>query len=191
MATCPGKSPLWWDRALDPTGNPIRADVRAAAQEVWAKACKMADTVLGDAGEAAALMERSVAQISRYLDRIGAAVCAQNAAGLLMCGFARSLRRRATKLRRIELVGNISEFAERRPAPSCTTKEDCRMDAEKASRQLSKRGRTMLGLRSAGFEWKEIGQILNTTDTAARAEFSREVKRAGRKAREPRSKTRS
>jgi hypothetical protein len=36
----------------------------------------------------------------------------------------------------------------------------------------------MYGLRHAGFEWREIAEKLNITDAAARAEFSRELKRA-------------
>ena len=58
------------------------------------------------------------------------------------------------------------------------TEEDCRLDAEKAARHLSARGRQMYELRHAGFEWREIAQKLSTTDAAARAEFSRELKRA-------------
>jgi hypothetical protein len=52
------------------------------------------------------------------------------------------------------------------------------LDAEKAVRQLSKRGRQMYELRHEGYEWRAIAQILKTTDAAARAEFSRELKRA-------------
>ena len=36
----------------------------------------------------------------------------------------------------------------------------------------------MLELRRVGLEWKEIAGILKMTDTAARTEFSRELKRA-------------
>lgn len=36
----------------------------------------------------------------------------------------------------------------------------------------------MYTLRYAGFEWREIAQKLSTTDAAAGAEFSRELKRA-------------
>jgi hypothetical protein len=78
---------------------------------------------------------------------------------------------------------NLSEASERPPARSCTAEEDCRLDAEKAARQLSERGRQMYELRHAGFEWREVAQKLNTTDAAARAEFSRELKRARMKIR--------
>jgi DNA-directed RNA polymerase specialized sigma24 family protein len=123
-------------------------------------------------------MERSVAQISKYLNRRGVPAFSQDTSGLLMCAFYRALRRQVAKLRRIELAPDLSEAAERPPTRSCTTEEDCRLDAEKAARELSERGRQMYTLRQAGFEWREVAQKLNITDAAARAEFSREVKRA-------------
>ena len=83
------------------------------------------------------------------------------------------------KLRRIELVGDISEFSEPLPGRSGVTREDYRLDAEKAAaRFLSQRGRMMLELRRVGFEWKEIAGMLKTTDTTAAADFSREVRKA-------------
>jgi hypothetical protein len=162
---------------LDPTGKPIRLDVRAAAREVWNDACNQTRALLGEPCEAAGLMERSVVQISRYLNRRGVAIFSQDTSSLLMCAFCRALRRHVVKLRRIELAPDLSEASERSPTRSCTTEEDCRLDAEKAARQLSARGRQMYKLRHAGFEWREIAQKLSTTDAAARAEFSRELRR--------------
>jgi DNA-directed RNA polymerase specialized sigma24 family protein len=178
MNTLSGKNPAWWDQELDPTGKPIRLDVRSAAREVWNDACTQARALLGEPCEAAGLMERSVVQISRYLNRRGLATFSQDTSSLLMCAFCRALRRHVIRLRRIELAPDLSEASERPPTRSCTTEEDCRLDAEKAARQLSARGRQMYKLRHAGFEWKEIAATLNTTDAAARAEFSRELKRA-------------
>jgi len=161
--------------------------VRRAAHEVWGQACNRAQAILGDSNDAAALMERSVSQVSRYLDRIGATPFAGNTSGLLIRAFCRALRRYALKLRRIELVGDLSDFSDQAPARGCTSKEDCRIDAEKATRQLSVRGRTMFDLRTVGFEWQEIAEILKMTDCAARAEFSRELKRAKLKVQTPRN----
>jgi hypothetical protein len=178
MTTVSSKNSLWWDQELDPTGKPIRLDVRCAAREVWNDACNQTRVQLGEACEAAALMERSVAQISRYLNRRGVIAFSQDTSSLLMCAFCRALRRHVVKLRRIELSPDLSEASERPPTRSCTTEEDCRLDAEKAARQLSARGRQMYELRHAGFEWREIAQKLNTTDAGARAEFSRDLRRA-------------
>jgi hypothetical protein len=178
MNTISGKESLWWDRELDPTGKPIRLDVRSAAREVWNDACNQTRALLGEPCEAAGLMERSVVQISRYLNRRGLSMFSQDTSGLLMCAFCRALRRHVAKLRRIELAPDLSQASERSPTRSCTTEEDCRLDAEKAASQLSERGRQMYELRHAGFEWREIAQILKTTNAAARAEFSRDLRRA-------------
>ena len=178
MTTVSSKSPIWWDQELDPTGKPIRLDVRSAAREIWNDACTQTRALLGEPCEAASLMERSVVQISRYLNRRGVPTFSQDTSGLLMCAFCRALRRHVAKLRRIELAPDLNEASEGPPTRSCTTEEDCRLDAEKAVRQLSERGRQMYELRHAGFEWREIAEKLNITDAAARAEFSRDLKRA-------------
>lgn len=172
------KGPLWWDRELDPTGKPIRLDVRSAACEVWNDACNQTRTLLGDACEAAALMERSVVQISRYLNRRGLPMFSQDTNGLLMCAFCRALRRHVAKLRRIELADNISEISASRASQSCTSKRDCELDAKRGASHLGERGRQMYEWRKCGFEWKEIAQMLGTSDSAARAEFSRELRKA-------------
>jgi hypothetical protein len=178
MNTVSSNAPFWWDRELDSTGKTIRPDVRSAALEIWEVACNQTRTLLGEPCDASGLMERSVAQISRYLNVRETPLFAQDASGLLMCAFYRSLRRHVAKLKRIELAADIGALSESGPARNCTKEEDCRLDAEKAARQLSARGRQMYELRHAGFEWREIAQKLSTTDAAARAEFSRELKRA-------------
>ena len=177
MVASSGNNSLWWDREVDGAGRPLRSDVRASAHTLWDQACARARTVLGDACEAAELMERSVSQVSRYLDRRGSSLGKTATAALLMVAFCRILRRYARRLNRIKLVPDISEVAQpianaNGPSPECL------IDAERAARHLSPRTRTMLDLRKVGFEWKEVAEIFRTTDAAARAEFSREVKKA-------------
>jgi len=145
MPAFSGNCPVWWDRDLDAAGKPLRQDVRDAAHEIWDRAYARVQAILGDSCDAAGLMERSVSQVSRYLDRRRSALHEHDVAALLVCAFCRGLRRYAAKLRRIELVGDLTEFSESAPASSCgPTKDDCRLDAEKAARRLSPRARTML-----------------------------------------------
>lgn len=62
--------PLWWDRETDEqTGSRLRADVREAAHRVWKWVCLKSRELLGDAGDAAEVLEASVRTISRYLDK--------------------------------------------------------------------------------------------------------------------------
>ena len=109
-----GRILLWWDREADQAGRPIRADVRLVGHEIWKQACQRTRALLDDHGPAAELMENTVAQVSRYLDRIGAPESSQKHA-LLMVAFCRRLRRYATKLNRLELVGGPANC---QPAPS-------------------------------------------------------------------------
>ena len=178
MAASGRKTPLWWDRDSDSTGRLLRKDVRAAANALWEQACLRVERVLGDACEAAVFMEKAVAQVSRYLDGTGSLPIGGDVSGLLMLAFSRILRRYATKLHRLELVADVPEFSMTILNDRCPNLEDCRLDAEKAARRLTPRGRTMLELRRVGFQWKEIAVVFKTTDAAIRAEFSRELKRA-------------
>ena len=174
---CTGEKLSWWDQDLDPAGNPIRADVRSAARDLWDYACEQARTFLGDASEAPELMETSVLQVSHYLDRRAAPLFERDASALLVCAFYRGLRRHLSKLRRLELTADLSTVPTPRPGRSCPSKEDCRLDAERVLRKLSDRARQMFEFRKRGYDWEEVAAILNTSDGAARAEYSRELKR--------------
>lgn len=178
MAADARNAPVWWDREFDSSGRPIRADVRTAAQEVWPGACRQARSLLGDVSEAAELMEESVAQVSHYLDRAKAEPFSQNTRGILMCAFCRALRRYAMKLNRLQFVGRSADLSERILAPSWAALVDLRLDLEKLGCDLSDKSRTMLGLRSRGFDWKEIADVLHISETAARSAFWREIRRA-------------
>jgi hypothetical protein len=181
--TDPGSNaPVWWDKEVDAAGRPIRLDVRTAAHQIWDAARRQAQHLLGDASEAPELMENAVAQVSRYLDRSGAELFTQNTAGILMCAICRSLRRYARKLSRLELAGGSTELSERRIAPDWTALVELRLDLERLTRSLNDKSRTMLDLRRSGFDWREIADVLQMTDVAARAAFWREVKRAKVKA---------
>lgn len=157
-------------------------DVRCAAREIREDACKQTRILTGEACAAALIMERSVAQIFRYLDRRGMPVFGQDVKRLLTCAFVRRLRRYAAKLRRIRLVGDMNQIAALQPARNLTIDEDRRLDAEKIIRQLSERSLRMYELRRQGFDWREIARIFNTTPAAARAEYSRDLRRAKAKA---------
>src|SRR6266545_1080172 len=103
----------WWDREIDDAGRLIRPDVRLAAQEIWQEACRRTQVVLADNAAAAELMECSVAQVSRYLDRHSAPLRACKMNGLLLLAFSRALKRRAGKINRIQSIGGTSDFANR------------------------------------------------------------------------------
>ena len=178
MAENARNAPVWWDREFDSSGRQIRADVRAAAHEIWPNACRQARALLGDVSEAPEVMEKVVVQVSRYLDRTGAGLFTQNTTGVLMCAFCRALRRYALRLKRLQLVGGSAELSQLRTAGDWPALVELWLEMERLSRNVSDQTRAMVGLRLRGFDWKEIAGVLQITDTAARTSFWREVRRA-------------
>jgi DNA-directed RNA polymerase specialized sigma24 family protein len=173
---CAGRILVWWDRDLDSGGRPIRPDVRSAARELWQQACHRTVAELADDGAAAELMEKAVAEASRYLDRIGAPLSSRKH-GLVMIAFCRGLRRYQARSSRLEFVGASADFGDLAIANSWAAQANARLDLEKLIRRLSANNNQVLMLRAAGYEWKEIAQMFKTTATAIRNRFWREIEK--------------
>lgn len=172
-----GKSAcIWWDREFDGAGRLIRQDVRTAAHEIWEEASRRTHAVLADRGAAADLMERSVAQISRYLDRIGAPPSGPKH-GLLIVAFSRALWRYKARMRRLEFVGGSLELCQRSIDENWIRQINARLDLESMVHRLSERNGHALMLRAAGFEWPEIAQFFGVSVTVVRNGFWREVQK--------------
>lgn len=173
---CAGRILVWWDRDFDSGGRPIRSDVRSAARELWDQSCQHTVAVLGDDGPAAELMENAVAGVSRYLDRIGAPPASRKH-GLVLIAFCRALRRYRARSSRLELVGASTDFGDLAIANGWVVQADARLDLEKLIRRLSRRNNKVLMLRAAGYEWKEIAPVFETTVAAIRNSFWREIEK--------------
>ncbi len=161
---------------MDRTGRPIRPDVRLAGHEIWEQACQRTDVLLADFEPAAELMESTVAQVSRYLDRIGAPVSTRKR-GLLLVAFCRALRRYAAKSSRLELVGGSGDLTNQTVDHAWMCQVNARLDLESIVRQLSERNATVLMLRAAEYEWKEIAQLFGVSAGSIRNAFWREIGR--------------
>jgi DNA-directed RNA polymerase specialized sigma24 family protein len=170
----------WWDQEVDRTGRPIRDDVRSAAHEVWREACRRTRSLLADPAEAADAMEDSVAQLSRYLDRIRAP-SSPSKNGLLLLAFSRALRRLAAKSRRLEPAGGAVELSSRVVDYGWSRQLDTRLDLENIVRKLSERNRVVLALRAASYTWEEVAQTLGTSVATVRNGFWREIREVRRK----------
>jgi DNA-directed RNA polymerase specialized sigma24 family protein len=169
----------WWDQEVDRAGRPIRGDVRSAAHEIREEACRRTQVLLADPAQAADLMEESIAQVSRYLDRIGAPSSSPKN-GLLLLAFSRMLRRRTAKTSRLEAVGGTIELASRAVDQGWSRQVNARLDLEDIVRRLSERSSTVLALRSAGYEWRDIAKLLGTSVATVRNMFWREVRNVKR-----------
>jgi len=176
VMTCAGRVLAWWDRDVDASGRPIRSDVRLAGRELWEQECQQTFAVVRDQGPAAELMENAVAQVSRYLDRIGAPVTPRKH-GLLMIAFRRALTRYRAKLSRLELVGGCYELSTYASTESWIARAEVRLELERLIRRLSTKNAEVLALRAAGFEWKEIAHCFGESVTNVRNRFWREIAR--------------
>jgi DNA-directed RNA polymerase specialized sigma24 family protein len=132
--------------------------------------------VVADDAPAAELMETAVAQVSRYLDRIGAPLASRKH-GLVMLAFCRALGRYRAKSARLELLGASTDFSDLAIANDWLGRENARLDLEKFVRRLTARHAEVLMLRAAGYEWREIAQIFETTVAAIRSSFWREIEK--------------
>lgn len=171
---CAGRILVWWDRDVDRAGRPIRPDVRLAGHEIWGQACQRTQILLADSSPAAELMENTVAQVSRYLDRIGAPQSSRKHP-LLMVAFCRALRRHAAKSARLQLVGGAGELSNQTVDDAWIRQVNAHVDLHKIVRQLTQRNGAVLLLRAAEYEWKEIAQLFGVSVAAVRNSFWREV----------------
>jgi predicted transcriptional regulator len=168
---------LWWDRDVDRAGRPIRPDVRTAAHGVWGSACKQAQSLISDSSQAADIMESTVAQVSRYLDRNGVVVFSREMEGLLMVAFQRALYRRVAKLRRVENWGGSGELSHRAIDRTWAHQVHAHLELDQVVCLLCERSRTILALRYAGYTWKESANLLGASVPALRSAFWRDVAR--------------
>ena len=171
--------PQWWDRDVDnASGQILRADVRASAHRVWTSVCAQARRVLGDTTDAPDLIEAAVRAISRYLDKSHAPLHGADPGGLVVLACHRSMHRLSRKRGRIELVGGSSELGEMLRAPDWSHEVERRLFLERLARELSARTRTILRLRIAGNDWKQIARMLQMNPPAVRHSFWRDVRKA-------------
>lgn len=168
---------LWWDRDVDQAGRPIRPDVRAAAHQIWRRASRWAETLISDSSQAADLMENTVAQVSRYLDRGNVPFFSREVVGLILLAFRRAAERRAAKLRRLETVGGSADLASRVIERNWIRQVDLQLDFDRAAAMLSERSRTILSLRYAGYTWNETANLMGASVPALRSAFWRDVGR--------------
>jgi hypothetical protein len=100
---------------------------------------------------------------------------------LLMLAFSRALQRRAAKLNHFESVGGTGELSNHAGDQCWSRQVHARLDLDRIVRQLSETGSTMLALRWAGYDWKEIAQLRGTSVAKVRSGFWREIRQARRR----------
>ncbi len=176
MASSPHNRPIWWDRDIDRMGRPIRTDVRAAAHEIWDRACSRTRNRLGDDSDAAEIMEVCVERVSYYLERRSVPLPAPGVAGLLMVAFQRQVQKRRVRKQRLALLGGCNDLDYQFHAPDWSASIDLRLDLKQILRRLSPRSTRILLRRREGSDWKSIARELGIKESAAQVGFWREVR---------------
>lgn len=92
-------------------------------------------------------------------------------------GFLGALQRRAAKLNRVESVGGTNELSNHAIDQVWSRQVDARIELDHIVRKLSEKNSTILALRYAGYDWKEIAHLLETSVAKARNSFWREIKK--------------
>jgi DNA-directed RNA polymerase specialized sigma24 family protein len=169
--------PLWWDREVDRTGRPIRADVREAAITVW-KNSRRIQLELSDPSHAAELLEGTVAQISRYLEHNDIVTFSRSIEGLVAHSFQRAVQRETVKRNRFLPLNESAKLPDRISDKTWQEQVQLRLQLEEIIILLSDNSRRVLTLRYAGYTWKETAQLMGLSVAVLRSAFWRDVKRA-------------
>jgi hypothetical protein len=134
--------------------------------------------VLRDDSEAAELLEKVVAKVSRHLNRHHVPLNPPGIAGLLIFSFRRELRRRAVRQSRLEFIGDGNQLAELLRAPDWVDEINRHLDVEKFMSYVSEEGCTMLRLRRQNYDWNDIAGLLGISISTAKVRLLRELRRA-------------
>jgi len=176
MATTPNAGPLWWDRDVDDQGRPIRADVREAAHQLWPEAVRRVKRTLHDFAEAAELMEISVVQISRHLDRANTPTFAPNIPSLLSLHFSQELNRLAKRLGKILLFGDQASIEHCAVSEGWAEKIDRHLDFKKIIGGLKATSRTIVAMRLEEHNWDLIGAKIGESPASLRRAFWKDLR---------------
>jgi hypothetical protein len=168
--------PPWWDRETGDSGFRLRADVRAAAKELWPRICLEVKRILGDSSDAQELLEKAVQSVSMYLQKRGTE--SHDPSGLLIVAVYRNAKRLARKLGRLQAVGGSNELSEKLRAPDWLKHIDRRIFVEQLVVRLRPENRGILRLRLEDFSWEEIARMRRADASIVRKEFWRDLRRA-------------
>jgi hypothetical protein len=175
MPTRPEENGCWlYGNSVN--GVPLRDDVCAAANTIWRNACRKTERAMGDSTETGTIMEVAAGEASQYLDGLGPQAASANPPALLWKIFCRVLARRAVTFRRLQPAGRLIESSV--SIPSWEEDVNRELFFKKLQHHLSPDSVTILLKRRMGHGWDEIARMLDTTATAAKKRFWREINNA-------------
>ena len=153
--------PPFWISDKDERGQPLHAEVLAAAGRIWRRVLALTRFSLNDVSRAAEILEAIAAAVSRALRRRRAEPAVRDVDSYLLYAFARRLHKIAVKERRFQ-SGHSSDMLAHLAAATGRTLQD--LEAEIQVQELMSfmddNTRRMFSLRLQGYSWKEIAQRL-------------------------------
>lgn len=153
--------PPFWISGKDQRGQPLHAEVLAAAERIWPRVLALTRFSLNDVSRAAEILEKIAAAVSRALWRRRSDPAVRDVDSYLLYAFARKLHKIAVKERRLQ-SGHSSDMLAYLAEATGRTLQD--LEAEIQMRELMSfmddRTRRMFSLRLQGYSWKEIAQRL-------------------------------
>jgi DNA-directed RNA polymerase specialized sigma subunit len=182
MSLIPSRIPDWWDREVDHRGRVLRLDVRIAAKKTWEAACALALKELIDIHDATDIMEKTVAQISNFLnERESIPPEGDNIPALLMKNFRLELLKHKERwLERSQQIENPEEIAEYRQHAIWEPVIHSQLDFNVFFEPLTDREKVILLTREQGkYDWDTVGKACGISGSRARhihAEAVRKMK---------------
>jgi DNA-directed RNA polymerase specialized sigma24 family protein len=137
--------------------------------------CAQVYKILGDFSEAPELLERSVDEVSLYLDKINQPPTEPG--GLLFVAVYRLARRLARRRHRVQAVGNLSDLPDLPTAADLEDRLQRQIFVDELLAKLRPENQGVLRLRLEGFSWEEIGTMFQIDPTVLQKRFWRDVRK--------------
>jgi len=180
--TSPSPSDLCWVIGFTPKGRWIAPAVRAAVAMELERAREVARTHLGDAEQAAELMESAIRQTAEYLAGLSP-INAEETRLILARFYRNEVRRRQRVGRRLIYRGSSTDIDSLSASVDHSfASVEAELDLESLLRDAPEELRRAMILRyGSRRQWREIAQILSKSEEATRKLCERELKKIRRK----------
>ena len=180
--TSPSPSDLCWVIGFTPKGRWIAPAVRAAVGMELERAREVARTHLGDAEQAAELMESAIRQTAEYLAELSP-IGAEETRLILARFYRNEVRRRQRVGRRLIYRGTSTDIEDLSPSIDHSfASVEAGLDLESIlSDAPAELRRAMLLRYGSRRQWREIAESMSKSEEATRKLCERELKRIRRK----------
>jgi hypothetical protein len=167
--------PPFWINDKDDKGQPLDADVVAAAKRIWCRALALTRFRLHDVSRSAEILELTAAAVSRALRRRPIEPAVRDIDAYLLYAFIRRLHRVSARERRLQPVSNPDTLTYSKPeAGRLLSEVESSIQVQELLSYMDSATRRMATLRMEGYPWKHIAQKLGFKDRhSAEVQFNK------------------